>query len=1354
MARTAPVPNIPAIPGMNPGVFVMGGGGGSAGGGGNGGKGNGKDQGADGSNGGNGANGGGKSACGGTGGDGSGCPNHHGSKKSGKVSKGDPVDVATGRVFTDPVVDLELLGPLGLQFVRRYSTSAQERDVGLGFGWTHSFAWAVEVRRRTTVLWTDTGAELSFDAMAEGDAGLGADGWVLTRDANGFVLDDGAGTFYLFSERADSTYRLSAVRDAHGNTTWVGYREGRIESLIDAAGRVVRVRRTTDGRIAALEIKNAPEQGRWVTLRSYEYNEIGDLVAVADAEGCTTRYTYEHHRLTSRTDPEGLTFQFRYDAQGRCIETWGVHADAGRLGLAEGVPDTLADGTKARGIYHCKLVYGDDGYSEVVDSGTVHRYVANEFGKLDKAVSGGAVYSRTYDENGNLISFTDPLGATTTWVRDGRGRTLRVSDPLGRCTFIEREPDGHIRRVIDPAGGVTEVMRTANVLYWTDPIGATFEVRIDARGLIIETVAPNGARTRFEHDAHGNVVRKINAIGAVTEYTYDYWGRCLSVRDALGHVESYAYNNRSERVAVRHADGGVTRYTHNRTGDVVRVDHPDGTATRFEIGGLHKVCAIHRPNGEVNRLGYDREGRLVRAENARGDVYLMRYDAAGRMVYERTFTGLEKHYQYDMAGQLLIERTSARETTDFVYDAAGQLVQRILPDGTTESFEYDPCGNLIAALTPTGELTYKRNAVGWVLEERQLASGEGFVVRRTYDLMGNVTQRTTSLGHTVLFERDACGRATQVVLDGRVPVGVAHDALGREIARVLPDGGRIQVVYDALGRMVQRWVGNPAVAASAGAGRPGWVGARPPGTTVYQAYRYGPCSELVEAQDDVFGRNLFDHDPAGQIVGVRGDRGQKERYAYDAAGNLHEPTGEQRSYGSGNFLMEKGDTTYVWDESGRLVAARDAQGRSIRYRWNGLGLLAAVEKPDGTLVELSYDPFARRIGKRTIERAPDGQQREVSSVRFVWDGGVLVHEIKRLAQGSGDPVVEERTYCFEEVRYAPWAHRDARVAGGQREESPWFHYLNDDVGAPERLVGPAGEVVCELDRSAFSAKVKEGGRTTTPLRFPGQYEDEETGLVYNRYRYFDPALGRYLSADPAGLDGGFNGFDYAGNAPTRFVDPSGLMPFSTVRNAAGNNPEGKDFTDPRNRRGVPADIEGKSQGERSQSEEGQREKYYKDPAITEAVKNAQRARDPHKTPTGDTTCAEVDALHKMANQIRTEGDAKRKQQGKPKMTDQEVRSELQKRFKNGATIETTNKAGEGMAPCPMCAQIFRELGLHPANIGEDAKGGVVGPNDKQETKVNKMGRWDGTWTQSSEPKQSRQKNVTTVPSSTPPFAGT
>ena len=56
------------------------------------------------------------------------------------------------------------------------------------------------------------------------------------------------------------------------------------------------------------------------------------------------------------------------------------------------------------------------------------------------------------------------------------------------------------------------------------------------------------------------------------------------------------------------------------------------------------------------------------------------------------------------------------------------------------------------------------------------------------------------------------------------------------------------------------------------------------------------------------------------------------------------------------------------------------------------------------------------------------------------------------------------------------------------------------------------------------------------IRFPGQYFDEETGLHYNRFRYYDPAIGRYVSADPIGQAGGVNVFGYAGNDPVGLID--------------------------------------------------------------------------------------------------------------------------------------------------------------------------------------------------------------------------
>ncbi|WP_437287294.1 DUF6531 domain-containing protein [Sorangium sp. So ce406] len=177
MARTAPVPNIPAIPGMNPGVFILGGGGGGGGSDGAGGRGGKGRQGAGGSNGGKSASGGGKGAldpqryplCG---------------------TKSHPVDVATGRAFTHPSVIVELPGPLPLRLTRSYSSTACERDVGLGWGWAHALGWHIEERRRTLVVNPMT--DHNFHTLCRFDSPVGyANGeptrWLRAEYASGSI---------------------------------------------------------------------------------------------------------------------------------------------------------------------------------------------------------------------------------------------------------------------------------------------------------------------------------------------------------------------------------------------------------------------------------------------------------------------------------------------------------------------------------------------------------------------------------------------------------------------------------------------------------------------------------------------------------------------------------------------------------------------------------------------------------------------------------------------------------------------------------------------------------------------------------------------------------------------------------------------------------------------------------------------------------------------------------------------------------------------------------------------------------------------------------------------------------------
>jgi RHS repeat-associated protein len=181
---------------------------------------------------------------------------------------------------------------------------------------------------------------------------------------------------------------------------------------------------------------------------------------------------------------------------------------------------------------------------------------------------------------------------------------------------------------------------------------------------------------------------------------------------------------------------------------------------------------------------------------------------------------------------------------------------------------------------------------------------------------------------------------------------------------------------------------------------------------------------------------------------------------------------------------------------------------------------------------------SRRVWGRFVSGALTVQER----TRFVWDGDTLVHEIRSRATAAGDPVVEERTFAFEDRSFVPWAQCDDRPDGFGGRRRAWSFFVNDPIGTPDELVGGDGEVLTELDRQAWGrTEAVEGARTATPLRFQGQQEDAETGLAYNRLRYYDADAGLYISPDPIGLDGGLRPFGYVPN-PIGWVDPLGLAP--------------------------------------------------------------------------------------------------------------------------------------------------------------------------------------------------------------------
>lgn len=1114
MARTAPFPNMAAIPGMNPGVFVMGGGGDGGGSGAGGGNGKGGGQGANGKGGGKDAPGGGKSADGNTP-CGGGCGGPHP-----LASRGDPVDVLSGRVSTVPAVDFCLPGPLPLSFARGYDSGARERDTGFGFGWSNPLAWEIEIRRRDLVVWDEEGSPVRLPTLESGAEALGPRGWSLRCAGDTFeleTLDEIRRTFEkTTTEEGDPIAVLKRVCDRNGNNLEIE-RSGRVLSAFrDSAGRRVEAERGKDGRVTRLVALVGDELGERVHLVDYAYDVAGNLVRMSDADGHVARFTYDEdgdHRLIGATNRCGVTSHYRYDAHGRCVETWSDLG--GRADTSLVMPATLADGsTKPKGAHHHVFTYSGDGYTEVAGVRTVERFMGSTGGRIDTSIHGGAVVSRRYNEMGHLVGFEDGLGDATVLDRDARGRWLCKTEPGGRVTSCVRDTHGRIVEEMDPAGGVRRARydERGNTVEIEAPDGAITTHTYDSRGQMLTWTDANGAVSRAEYDEAGNWVAVTLPGGARWTRTFDGLGRKVSETNPQGGVKRFRRSPRSDVLEIQNEAGGVTTFTYDGEHRVTSETTPTGAQTHYSYGVTGELHKVAGPTGEVFEIRRTLDGAIAEVRNENGDRHVQSWDSRGNLLREETFDGREIAYRHDLGDQLIGARYEpSGAVVTLSYDDAGRLIRRELPDGEVETYEHDALGHVVFAANRETTCLFAWDPAGRLVREEQRMGGDVCVVETEYSPTGQPVRRRSSLGHVEKLSWSARGEMLAREVNGVVVHGATSDMLGRERERSLPGGGRIVRVYDAAGRLAGIQVASPERVA------------------VEIRNQHRPDGSTALTWDSRHGGTRRERDEAGRLTHVVSEDGARRAFSFDAANNLFEE-GDGRAYEPGGRVARYREATLRYDSEGRITerCLPGEEGRWL-YDWTDGGRLRSVVAPGGERIDFVYDCFGRRLLKRT----------RATAVRFVWAGDELLHDVRT----AGDATAV-RTYLFEPGSWAPMAHRDGAPAqpgtGGE-----WVHYVTDALGAPLFLVGGDGGIVEEVRRSPWG-KLEQG--SLSPIGLPGQYIDEETGLAYHRFRYYDPALGRFLSPDPLGIGGGADLYGYPPD-PTEWADPLGLRFPDSVKQA-------------------------------------------------------------------------------------------------------------------------------------------------------------------------------------------------------------
>jgi RHS repeat-associated protein len=329
---------------------------------------------------------------------------------------------------------------------------------------------------------------------------------------------------------------------------------------------------------------------------------------------------------------------------------------------------------------------------------------------------------------------------------------------------------------------------------------------------------------------------------------------------------------------------------------------------------------------------------------------------------------------------------------------------------------------------------------------------------------------------------------------------------------------------------------------AAAPGEPAWVDAELQDARWVRRLELDDCGRPQRIHDTEQGQSDLAYDGAGRIASVQHQGSRGESYGFSPSGDVYEigPDAPARRYAPGGRLLERGDERYEYDLDGNMVRRYRLTGverlDEWRYEWNAAGLLSAVERPDGHRVENVYDALARRVAQRVL-----GAQKPVVEKRFVWDGDALVHEIIRRSEASWDPVEEVKSYVFDDNGLTLLALRTG--------DGPWHFAV--PAAQPDLLFDETGQITSQATTSVW------GDATWTstaqsPVGLPGHYFDAETGLIYNRHRYYDPHLGRYISPDPAGVEGGIHLYAYAESRPHELMDPLGVYARTTIVDRDGN----------------------------------------------------------------------------------------------------------------------------------------------------------------------------------------------------------
>jgi RHS repeat-associated protein len=958
------------------------------------------------------------------------------------------------------------------------------------------------------------------------DLGGGLSLWFDTNHSGGFITPAGDsstlavnGTGYVRTLKDntkinfDSSGRQTSMVDRHGNTLTYAYDgNGKLLSITDLHNQVV-----TFGYNASNEVNSITDPvtptSRVTTLG---YDASGRLSSITDptpgggaATPVTTMGYDSSGRMTTLRDPENHLTTFVFDSGSGRVRT---------VDRPDGNTDQL-NPLQIQGL-------GIQGFtvSAVLAAQVLADYTdprSNDWlTELDWLGFGQAVEASDpiVDGNGN---HTD----TTVTHRDANGLPWLGDDPLARRTrtFFDTKFNATERVLADDTvftftyDGIFNELTTVAEPNSTDPNGNITTYVLDTgNGNVLTIKHPQ--ITPYPSNVPSIPICNFNWGGTNSTYLlngcdensnwttfgYDSGERPTSIRFPGPSIPTVtlAYNTASVLNSFQDENTKTTTYTPDALERFTSVSfpaNPGGTIT-YAYDAASNLTSITdaAPTPNVTTFNYDSMNRLHTVIDPAGSpnnyVSTYVYDPAGNLqdLYDRD--GRHRQFGYDAANRLTTEQwlngSTVLRTFTYSYDAASELTQVQDPD-SKYAYTYDSRGRVTkvdntGGSVPTMVLTYG------------------------YDATGNRTSLGDSLmtgTSTFAYSYDADNRLVNMNLEvnGKGALMTLSYDLGGRLRYVqrTATGGLTSVEVDSELGYNERDLVTTMTHSKAGSNFSSFT------------YVYDPARHLTSSISSLSeGTLTYTNDSIGELTAVSG--GRTENYAYDANGNRTSANGH--SYGTpgaGNRLLNDGVFTYGYDNEGNeTTRTRISNGAVTTYTWDYRNRLTRVQ---GSVdVQFTYDAFDRRIGKL------------VGATQY-WTAYTGYNPY-----GDFNGTTLTSRYLYGDAIDQIFARLNANPV-------TVIWYLADNVGSIRRFVDNAGAVQDTVTYGDSYGNSPSDSGTGDRFKFTGREYDSETGLYYYRARYYDPAIGRFISQDPINFSGrDANLYRYVTNRPVNSIDRIGL----------------------------------------------------------------------------------------------------------------------------------------------------------------------------------------------------------------------